>query len=87
MEGIREARLRPEYAELYPDLTPGIWVPATVLSEFVLERGLYQRRTGSPSHARLLAESHFDFRGGRVRREQPWSGPNERLGGAVPGSE
>ena len=51
---IREARLRRSYAALYPDLKPGEWVPASVLAEFVLERGLYQRRTGPAAKERLL---------------------------------
>ena len=76
---LREGRLRPEFAFLYPDLTPGIWVPACVLTEFVLERGLYQRRTGSPAKQRLLREEHFDFRGGPPR-EPAWAGPDERSG-------
>jgi hypothetical protein len=75
---MREARLRQEYADLYPDLTPSLWIPASVLSEFVLERGLYQRRTGSPSSTRILTEAHFEFRGGNGRDEQPWTGPDER---------
>jgi hypothetical protein len=77
---IREARLRPQYANLYPDLTPGLWVPACVLAEFVLERGLYQRRSGSPSARRLLVESHFEFRGGQPPEASRPSGPHERLG-------
>lgn len=80
MPQIREARLRPEYVALYPDLAPGVWVPANTLTEFVLERGLYQRRTGSPSQARPLLESHFDFRGGPSHRDAAWTGPRERIG-------
>ncbi len=75
---IREARLRPEHAALYPDLTPGVWVPACSLRDFVLERGLYLRRTGAPSQQRPLFESHFEFRGGPVGRANAWSGPHER---------
>jgi hypothetical protein len=80
---IREARLRPEYASLYPDLSPGVWVPACTLRDFVLERGLYQRRTGLPSHRRLLLESHFEFRGGSTPRHSAWTGPHERTDEAV----
>lgn len=75
---IREARLRSEYATLYPDLIPGVWVPVCTLRDFVLERGLYQRRTGSPSHRRPLLESHFEFRGGTSSRHPAWTGPHER---------
>jgi hypothetical protein len=80
---IREARLRPEYVALYPDLSPGVWVPAGTLTEFVLERGLYQRRTGSPSESRLLLESHFEFRGGPPQRDASWRGRDERVGDAT----
>ena len=78
LHSIREARLRPEYATLYPDLVPGVWVPACTLRDFVLERGLYQRRTGPQTHRRLLLESHFEFRGGTSSRQSPWTGPQER---------
>jgi hypothetical protein len=84
MHPIREARLRPQYTGLYPDLTPGVWVPANTLIEYVLERGLYRRGHGSPSHARLLDEEHFEFRGGSLRADQAWAGRPERLG--EPGS-
>ena len=76
---FREGRLRPEFATQYPDLTPGIWVPACTLTEFVLERGLYQRLTGSPAKHRSLFEGHFEFRGGPTR-ESAWAGPDERSG-------
>ncbi len=76
---FREGRLRPEFAPQYPDLTPGIWVPACTLTEFVLERGLYQRLTGSPAKHRSLFEGHFEFRGGPAR-DSGWAGPDERSG-------
>jgi hypothetical protein len=78
LHSIREARLRPEYATQYPDLTPGVWVPACSLRDFILERGLYQRRTGLPSDRRMLLESHFEFRGGTLARHSAWIGPQER---------
>jgi hypothetical protein len=80
---IREARLCSEYATLYPDLVPGVWVPACTLRDFVLERGLYQRRTGPPTHRRLLLESHFEFRGGTSSRPSPWTGQQERSDEAI----
>lgn len=78
MHHVREARLRPEFTQLYPDLPPGVWVPANTLSEYVLERGLYRRRHGPPSHARPLNEEHFEFRGGSYR-VPPWDGRPQRL--------
>lgn len=80
---VREARLRRRYADLYPDLKPDVWLPACVLAEFVLERGLYQRRTGPAARDRLLDESHFEFRGGPPPMPD-WKRPLERLGDAVP---
>jgi hypothetical protein len=80
---IREARLRPAYADLYPDLKPDVWLPACVLAEFVLERGLYQRRSGSAAKDRLLDESHFEFRGGSPAAADPHRLP-ERIGDTYP---
>ena len=77
MPSHREARLREEHAEQYPDLTPGVWVPAHVLVEFVLERALYQRSVATPSRARLLEEAHFEFRGDAGASEL-WDGVSER---------
>ena len=30
---IREAKLRPEFASLYPSLEPGVWLPATTVGQ------------------------------------------------------
>jgi len=60
---MREARLRPEFADLYPELTPGQWEPAARIAEVVLARYLLQRMTDAPGD-RALNESHFEFRGG-----------------------
>jgi hypothetical protein len=54
---FREGRLRPRFAALYPDLTPGAWVPACTLKEFVLERGLYQRRVSRPGEDRMTGSA------------------------------
>jgi len=35
---IREARLRPEHADSYPDIEPGVWNPAVGLARLVLDR-------------------------------------------------
>ena len=60
---MREARLRPEFADLYPELTPGQWEPASRIAEVVLARYLLQRMTDAPGD-RALDENHFEFRGG-----------------------
>ena len=83
IDGMREARLRPSYAGQYPDLKAGVWVPASTLAEFVLERGLYQRRTGSSAKDRLLDEAHFEFRGGPDAAHDSHRAP-ERIGDTYP---
>jgi hypothetical protein len=61
---MREARLRPEFAQLYPVLTPGEWEPAARIAEAVLANLLLHEMTESPAPDRLLPEAHFEFRGG-----------------------
>lgn len=60
---MREARLRPEYADLYPALTPGQWEPAARVAEAVLARLLLLEISDAPLQDRLLREEHFEFRG------------------------
>ena len=59
---VREARLRPEFAELYPALEPGVWLPATTVGQQLLLWHLAKALT--PEGERLMAEEHFEFRGG-----------------------
>jgi hypothetical protein len=62
-ETIREARLRLEYASLYPGVEPGVWLPATTVGQKLL---LWHLATSvTPQGERLMAEEHFEFRGGR----------------------
>jgi hypothetical protein len=62
MEAIRECRLRPEFARLYEELTPGMWVPAQEGAERLVMRA---RKAGTLSiHRRALDPGHFEFRGG-----------------------
>jgi len=68
-ESIREARLRPEYAALYPGIRPGVWLPATVIGQQLLLWHLTAPAT--PKGERLMAEEHFEFRGG-TNRQGPW---------------
>jgi hypothetical protein len=59
---IREARLRPEFADLYPALQAGVWLPATTVGQQLLLWHLAKAIT--PKGDRLLANEHFEFRGG-----------------------
>jgi hypothetical protein len=65
----REARLRPEYAHLYPMLEPGIWAPAAVTAEKVAAIRLLQLGDAFVLHDRVLTDAHFEFRGGSTRRD------------------
>jgi hypothetical protein len=60
---MREARLRPEFADLYPTLTPGQWEPAARVAEAVLARLLLLEISEAPLKDRVLDEKHFEFRG------------------------
>jgi hypothetical protein len=60
---MREARLKPEYAELYPTLTAGQWEPAARVAEVVLARFLLLEISDTPLRDRILNEEHFEFRG------------------------
>ena len=70
---IREARLRPEHADSYPEIEPGVWTPAAGLARLVLDRELYRRAPGTKGDRPLPAE-HFEFRG-------PSLPPESRPGG------
>ncbi|HEX6616091.1 MAG TPA: hypothetical protein VF046_07265 [Gemmatimonadales bacterium] len=60
----REARLRPEFDYLYPELEPGAWQPVEVLINQVVTM-LYgdRSRADQITGERLLRDDHFEFRG------------------------
>ena len=68
----REARLRPEFAALYPGLEPGVWQDAVVLAEHVLREHVLRPSPGYMLSDRVLTKEHFEFRGGD-------SGPRPRI--------
>lgn len=60
----REARVRPQFAEWYPKIPPGVWHDAVWTREMVLA----QLRGGSPKwmhDGRVLSDRHFEFQGGQ----------------------
>ncbi len=78
MEGtIREARLRPQYAALYPALQPDAWQPATAIGRQLLLWHL--TAPALPEGERLMSEEHFEFRGGGSR-EKAEAGVRSRSG-------
>ena len=60
---MREAQLRPGYAELYPGIRAGEWRAAATLADQVLAARLLQGVT-TAVWGRVLPEVHFEFRGG-----------------------
>jgi hypothetical protein len=63
---VREARLRPQYAHLYPELPAGRWLPASEVGATILMSQLKALRPASLGE-RLLSDEHFEFRGGNDR--------------------
>jgi len=62
----RQARLKPQFAELYPPLTADVWEPAAEIGARVLLSQLKQQGTAALG-TRLLDTQHFEFRGGWSR--------------------
>ena len=58
----REARLKPEYADEYPAITAGQWIPVAELASGLIQRAYAARREGR--HTRTFDPTHFEFRGG-----------------------
>ncbi|HEX3235441.1 MAG TPA: hypothetical protein VHR41_14675 [Gemmatimonadales bacterium] len=67
----REARLRPEFAQSYPGLTPGVWEAASVITEKVIAWRLMHRVAGMFLWDRVLNPDHFEFRGRPDSRPDP----------------
>lgn len=66
---MREARLKPEFAHLYPGLAADVWYKAAWLSARQFAREPCDG--GAASIARMVDEHHFEFRGGRPRGGPP----------------
>jgi hypothetical protein len=69
----REARLRPEYAKLYPGPHVGVWESAAVVVDRIVAVRVLGREPLA-MRGRVLSDEHFEFRGGagagsRPRRE------------------
>ncbi|MBA3260254.1 MAG: hypothetical protein H0T68_12420 [Gemmatimonadales bacterium] len=81
----RQARLRPEFAELYPAVAPQAWIEAAELGAALLRWIAAGGQPTPPLGPRLLHEAHFEFRGGerprgsvaspRTRRDDTSKGP------------
>lgn len=63
-ETHREARLKPEYAALYPGVGSGEWKPVGELIDTIRSSRLLGHRSSAEFlRGRLLDERHFEFRG------------------------
>ena len=60
----RQARLKPQFADLYPGVVAGEWVPAWLLAEQLM-RSAEQRGDHGPG--RVCDPAHCEFRGGGKR--------------------
>jgi hypothetical protein len=76
MEPTRQARLRPEFADRYPYLTPGKWESAAVLTDRIVANILGRPGGRFITGERALDAEHFEFRGGD-QRQAPAPGRRE----------
>src|SRR5918999_3817326 len=66
----REGRLKPDHAQLYHGLKPGVWLPVETLIRHVtdlIHRDPSKSRT--ITGPRLLHQDHFEYRGSSSRPE------------------
>ena len=63
----REARLRSEFADLYPYLKPNVWESAAVLADRVVAHLLGRPDGHFITGDRALDPVHFEFRGTQPR--------------------
>jgi hypothetical protein len=68
MMSRREARLRPEFAGLYPYLKAGEWESAAVLTDRVVASTLGRPDGMFITGERALDAKHFEFRGSDERQ-------------------
>jgi hypothetical protein len=74
----REARLKPEFAHLYPSITAGHWDPAAFLADRVVSWLLRNPKGGFIATDRILPPEHFDFRGDTPRPDSLPEGQSRR---------
>jgi hypothetical protein len=67
----REARLKAEFAHLYPPLEPGRWEPAALMADRLVAWLVRQPNRGYVAPERVLRSEHFEFRGGMDHTQSP----------------
>jgi hypothetical protein len=63
---VREAMLRPEFADQYDGIEPGVWFSAAGLAERLITRLLREGVPDEELPQRVLDPTHFEFRGGEA---------------------
>lgn len=71
---LREARLRPEFAQKYVGIEAGVWFSAAGLAEQLITRLLREGVADEELPHRVLDPAHFDFRGGEGASSKSDSG-------------
>ena len=61
---LREARLRPAFADRYVGIEPDVWLSAARLAEQLITRLLREGVPDEELPQRVLDAAHFEFRGG-----------------------
>jgi hypothetical protein len=59
-KSVRELKLLPEFAHLYPGLTANVWIRGNVLAQWLSARGPVPERV--PAGASVVSDRHFAFR-------------------------
>jgi hypothetical protein len=60
----RRARLLPDYAPLYPDIPPDVWLPAGRVAFLLARRVARAHRSAGSLPDRILDPRYFEFTGG-----------------------
>jgi hypothetical protein len=61
---VRELKLLPEFAHLYPGLTANVWIRGNVLAQWLSTRGPGQPRAAGGGQ--IVSDRHFEFRAAPV---------------------
>ena len=68
---IRRARVRPEFAKLYPEVVSGVWISARKATRVVQRHPKPRGHRPVPDDGRVLPDLHFEFQGGRRTPQDP----------------
>jgi hypothetical protein len=68
MENQRRTMLKPEFAELYPELPVGEWLDALDAAMRRAERLWFELGPAALVSGRILSDEHFEFAGGKKRK-------------------